>query len=189
MPLEPLNELHELAIDASQLTQEAFGQLVGISQPAVSYLMKRGVIQPGDSGLVWLQAYCAHLREQAAARGSDGKLVSQRARLAREQADALAMKNEQMRRELVPTELAEAALAYIGRQVALRLEEILPRLQQRATPLPAGVVPLVQEQVARACHAAATVSLIDAEQHDDEEEPLADEEQAPPPGEPGGMSA
>ena len=52
-------------------TQAQFGELVGISQPAVSDLLTREVIQPGATAGAWLIDYCAHLREQAAGRGAD----------------------------------------------------------------------------------------------------------------------
>ncbi len=157
-------------LDAVTLTQEAFGLLVGISQPAVSDLMTRGVIQAGDTGGAWLRAYCAHLREQAAGRGADGELASERARLAREQADAVAMRNAQTRRELVPVALAEAALAHIGRQVATRLEAIVPQLRRRVPDMPPEALRYVEEEVARARSAAAALKLADADQPDPDDE-------------------
>lgn len=70
------------------MTQAAFGQLVGISQPAVSDFVKVAALGPGVSAGDMLLAYCERLREQAAGRlgetmGLD--LVQERAALAREQ--------------------------------------------------------------------------------------------------------
>jgi len=45
----------------SPMTQTAFGQLVGISQQAVSDLLRRDVLQAAGTGEVWLHQYCAHL--------------------------------------------------------------------------------------------------------------------------------
>ena len=59
---------------SAQLKQAEFGELVGISQPAVSDLLARGVLTDGESGGVWLKQYCRHLREIAAGRATNGDL-------------------------------------------------------------------------------------------------------------------
>lgn len=66
-------------------TQAAFGSLVGISQPAVSDLVSRGILRDGESVGEWLKAYCGNLREQAAGRLASGDLdlATERAGLAR----------------------------------------------------------------------------------------------------------
>jgi hypothetical protein len=64
------------------MTQEQFGDLVGISQQAVSELLGRAILQGGQPAATWLRAYTKHLREQAAGRGADGELARERARLA-----------------------------------------------------------------------------------------------------------
>ena len=46
----------------STCTQAQFGDLVGIGQPAVSDLLARGVIQPGNTAGQWLLDYTSHLR-------------------------------------------------------------------------------------------------------------------------------
>jgi phage terminase Nu1 subunit (DNA packaging protein) len=91
-------------------TQAEFAQHVGISQQAVADLLRRQVIPCGNGrGGLDLDAcrisYIEHLREVAAGRAAatDGELdlVAERARVAKEQADGLAMKNELMRGETV----------------------------------------------------------------------------------------
>src|SRR5438445_5249513 len=111
---------------ADRMTQAAFGALVGISQQAVSDLMSRGVVQPGDSGASWLLAYCDHLREQAAGRYTGGELdlAEERARLAKEQADRLAMQNAVTREELAPVYVIEQVLSRAGTKVAGILDAI-----------------------------------------------------------------
>lgn len=44
-------------------TQEEFGELVGISQQAVSNLVGRGVLKPGQTAQHWLDRYLSHLRQ------------------------------------------------------------------------------------------------------------------------------
>ena len=46
-------------------TQAEFGKLVRISQQAVSDLVGRGVLIPGQSRHTWLNRYLTHLRETA----------------------------------------------------------------------------------------------------------------------------
>lgn len=50
------------------VTQEEFGRMVGISQPAVSSLCTRGVLLPGQSAREWLRRYLMHLQDQIIAR-------------------------------------------------------------------------------------------------------------------------
>lgn len=50
------------------VTQEEFGQMVGISQQAVSSLCTRGVLLPGQSAREWLTRYLMHLQSQIIAR-------------------------------------------------------------------------------------------------------------------------
>lgn len=144
---------------AEVMSQEAFGQLVGISQPAVSDLTSRGVIDAGQPCGIWLLAYTAHLREQAAGRGADGELASERARLAREQADAVAMKNAAARRELAPVVVLEEVLALMARQVATVLDGIGPQLRRSFPDLTGEQLKLIAGELARARQLAAAVNL------------------------------
>ena len=96
------------------MTQKDFADLVGISQPAVSGLIERGILK-GSSMREWIKEYCTHLREIAACRTAGNTageldLVRERARLAKEQADALAMKNKVERGELIRAEDIEPRL-------------------------------------------------------------------------------
>ncbi len=152
------------------LSQEAFGELVGITQPAVSDLMKRGVITEGTAGGVWLLAYTKHLRDQAAGRG-DGELANERARLAREQADAQAMKNAQARREVAPVGVIEEVLAHVGRQIATVIEGIQPKLRRQFPDLTGEQLKAIVAELAKARQLAASVNLssLDAEREDDED--------------------
>lgn len=76
-------------------------------------------------------AYCAHLREIAAGRsnGEDGPdLVAERARLAKEQADAQEMKNAMMRGELLKREDVDAAVVAAFSRVRTRMIGLPPKL-------------------------------------------------------------
>ena len=50
------------------VTQEEFGQMVGISHPAVSRRCSRGVLLPGQSAREWILRYVLHLQHQIIAR-------------------------------------------------------------------------------------------------------------------------
>ncbi|PXX49385.1 terminase small subunit [Aquitalea magnusonii] len=142
-------------------TQAEFGALVGISQPAVSDLLARGIIAPGGNLIDWLQAYCAHLREQAAGRAADGgaSLVQERARLAKEQADKVAMLNERMRRELAPVWILEIILASMGRQVAGVLEAIPIKIKRQSDDIPTSVLEFITREITTARNLAASVEF------------------------------
>lgn len=81
---------------------------LGVSRRSVTEFVEKGIVQRIGRNQFSLQRsvslYCEHLRGVAAGRGGDGtqELTAERARLAKEQADNTALKNAQMRRELVP---------------------------------------------------------------------------------------
>lgn len=143
-----------------EITQAQFATLVGISQQAVSDLVARGVLSRGDTARAWLQAYCANLREQAAGRASTGDLdlVQERARLAREQADKVALENKQSRRELASVTLMERTLGMLANKVVGLLEAIPVNLR-RNTSLPPEAIQFVHGEIVNARNAIATISL------------------------------
>lgn len=153
-----------------QVSQASFGELVGISQQAVSDLLSRGVIANGQSAAQWLLAYCGNLREVAAGRqaGEGYDLATERARLAREQADKIAMQNAQTRRELAPAYLIEEVLAKAGAKVAGILEAIPGQVKRRLPSLPATEIEAIQSEIAKARNVAASISLDDLVATEDE---------------------
>lgn len=140
-------------------TQAQFGELVGISQPAVSDLLARSVIQPGAPAGVWLLDYCAHLREQAAGRGADGELAFQRSELARVSRERAEIKLALERREYAPVSLIEQVLATVGRTIAGSLEALPGNLHKRCPALTPEDLKIVQIEVSKACDLAVAASL------------------------------
>lgn len=59
---------------SNTVTQEAFGEMVGISQQTASELLTREVLVQGGSAGEWLRSYTSHLREMAAGRAASGDL-------------------------------------------------------------------------------------------------------------------
>lgn len=153
-----------------QVSQSAFGDAVGISQQAVSDLISRGVISNGQTAAMWLKAYCSNLREVAAGRlaGEGFDLPTERARLAREQADKIAMQNAQTRRELAPAYLIEEVLAKAGAKVAGILEAIPGQVRRRMPSLPASEIDAIESEIVKARNVAAAISLDDLVATEDE---------------------
>lgn len=161
-------------------TQAAFGELVGITQQAVSDLLARDVVTPGQTAGKWLIDYCAHLREQAAGRGADGELAYQRSELARVSRERNQIKLDVERREYAAVSLLEQVLATVGRSIAGVLEPLHVNLHKRCPALTPEDLKLIQLEVSKACDIAVNASLAvldvaeeDAQQGADGQEELA----------------
>lgn len=92
--------------------------------------------------------YVAHLRATASGRGGEdhvATLTAERARLAREQADAVALKNAQARGELVEAPAVERAWSDILGRVRSRILAVPSRLRAAAPMTPAEVERLDRE--------------------------------------------
>jgi len=158
-------------VDLSRsMAQAEFGAIVGISQQAVSDLQSRGVLAPGAAAGTWLLAYTEHLREMAAGRGGEGslELARERARLAKEQADKVAMQNALTRGELAPAHVLEQVLARAGARAARLLEAIPGELKRRLPQLGSEDIAAVARIVAKARNVAAGMSLSDLDAADDD---------------------
>ena len=149
-------------------TQAQFGDLVGIGQPAVSDLLARGVIEPGQTGGQWLIDYCAHLREQAAGRGADGELAFQRSELARVSRERAEIKLALERKDYAAVALLEQVLATVGRSIAGVLEPLHVNLHKLCPALTPEDLKLIQLEVSKACDIAVGASLAVLEVADDE---------------------
>lgn len=140
-------------------TQQAFADLVGISQPAVSELLTRGVLKAGEPVQIWLKAYTAHLREQAAGRGGDGKLAASRAAESETRNEMLQIKLKVMRKEYAPVEVLERVLASIGSAIAGQLEPLPARIKMLVPQLTADDVKGIENAITAARNKAADAGL------------------------------
>lgn len=126
---------------------------IGVTPKYVNDLINEGVIERKGRGLYDLDecrnAYISKLREKAAGRAGTGELdlVAERARLAKESADAKEMENAVERGDLVYIE-----------DVAKQVENQLTKVRTRLLGIPTKVAP--------EAHASATVrevqSIIEA---------------------------
>ncbi|WP_238367633.1 DNA packaging protein [Mesobacterium pallidum] len=110
--------------------------LLGISSGALTDLKKRGLAVHLKHDAYDLEAtvrnYVEHLRGVAAQWGTPdqaAQLTAERARLAKEQADAQALKNAKLRDELVNASEVEHAWADLLRQVRARILAVPSRLR------------------------------------------------------------
>ena len=116
-------------------------------------------------------AYIRRLREEAAGRGGEAtfELSAERARLAREQADKIAMQNAVTRGELAPAHLLEEVLARAGARAGRLLETIPGLLRRRLPQLTADDIAAVAVVVAKARNIAADMRLSDLEREPDDD--------------------
>lgn len=144
-----------------KVTQAEFGKLVGISQPAVSGFVTRGVLRDGDSAAAWLLAYCEHLREVAGGRlaAGDLDLATERAALARVQRERIEMANAVTRKELAPVAVIAEVLARVGRQIASILEALPPAIKRRAESLTPDELQEIEKEIVKARNLAASITL------------------------------
>ena len=102
------------AVGATELAD-----FLGLSTRTVRELAERGVIRRcGKNRFPMresIRAYCASLRETAAARSSTGTQAVERLRWEKSRAESQEMKNAAMLRQLVPTAEVERAWACVGR--------------------------------------------------------------------------
>jgi phage terminase Nu1 subunit (DNA packaging protein) len=129
----------------SKVTQYVFAALVGLSQQAISEMVRDGVLPKNGTCRQWLHAYCGRLREQAAGRlGSAGEdepgaldLVQERAALAREQRVGHEIKNAIARGEYAPIDLLAQVLSSASQAVVDRFEMLPSELRKVCPDLPA----------------------------------------------------
>ena len=102
--------------------------VVGVTQQAISAMVKEGKL-PADGTLgEVLLAYCERLRLQAAGRMGDElgglDLVQERAALAREQREGQAIKNAVARKEFAPVGLLADVLGMASSAVVDRFDQL-----------------------------------------------------------------
>lgn len=143
------------------LTQTELAEVLGITQPGVAQIESRGIAERGMPAAQWLRAYCSHLREQAAGRAASGggDLAAERARLAREQADKIAMQNAVTRKELAPAYLLEEILASAGARMGAIFDAIPGAIRRRNQAMTAADIEVIAGEIAKARNIAAALTL------------------------------
>ena len=161
-----------ISLDTS-VTQEAFGAMVGISQPAVSDLVTRGILHKGDSVRTWLLSYCDHMRGVAAGRDPDGEarragIETPRDRVFRLQGDDLEMELAKKAGRLIDVDQVEPK----WQAAVIAAREGLLRERRRLAKLLVGVTDLRQcEDILGQAHEAYLRRLSTWRQAGDDIEP------------------
>lgn len=153
-------------------TQTEFAALVGVGQPAVSDLQQRKVFDPQRTAGGNLLIYCAHLREQAAGRGGDGELAANRAALAKTSNARMELRLYREQGKFADVLVIEQVLAFVGSQVASKLEPLPARIKMLCPQLTADDIKQVETAIteARNLAAGAVMALLaEANEFDDED--------------------
>ncbi|MCB0055435.1 MAG: hypothetical protein KDE45_00330 [Caldilineaceae bacterium] len=115
-----------------RLTQKAFAEHIGVTQPAVAKLVAASVVDLRRGLDQSRLDYIAHLREVAAGReGKSGEydLTDERARLAHHQANIAQMQEQEQRGTLVPATWLQDALANVFAVVHSRVGSLAHRVR------------------------------------------------------------
>jgi len=146
------SELHLEGSPVHRIGGADLCKLLDLSAPALSDLKKRGIAVHLAHDVYDLEEtvrrYVVHLRGIAAGWGTAdqaAQLTTERARLAKEQADAQAMKNAALRGELVKADEVERTWSDILRQVRARVLAVAPRVRAALDLDAAGVDTLDRE--------------------------------------------
>ena len=132
------------------VTQQAFAEVVGITQPAVSALVTRGVLVAGETMGVWLRGYTAHLRSQVNTRDPNGTLAAERALLARSQREGQELRNLAARRDYSPAEALHAVLAIASSALYEEMAKLPAQIDQACPALPVAARETIASTVASA---------------------------------------
>jgi phage terminase Nu1 subunit (DNA packaging protein) len=112
------------------VSQRDFATLIEVDTSDISSWIAEGKLPRDGTALEWLRAYCKRLRVSAAGRSES--LGDERTRVAKEQADKLAMENRVRRGELLEAEIVVAGWV---KQVAA--------FRARSLAIPSKCAPLI----------------------------------------------
>lgn len=139
---------------------------LGVSERSIAGYAQDGIITRADRGIYRfkesVRAVCHHFREMAARRtgtGTTSSLTAQRERIAREQADKLAMQNAATRGEMVSAKAVSDEWASILRLVRSRMLAAPSRIQQQLGHLSAHDMDVIDREIRDALEDVANDGL------------------------------
>ncbi|NJO53788.1 MAG: DNA packaging protein [Bacteroidales bacterium] len=143
-----------------EVSKSAFARIVNVSPGRVSQMIKQGLpVEPDGKidiarGKIWIQENVDPRRRAAQPQGKFSferrPVESERDRLAREQADNMALKNAALRRELVPAAEVETRWSDILRRVRSRLLAVPSRVRQASPHLTARDIAALDGELRKA---------------------------------------
>lgn len=144
------------------ITARDLGALLGVSARTIRDLAQDGVVVKLDKGRydrdASILSYCTRLREVAAGRGGESgvaTLTAERARLAREQADAAALKNAALRGDMLSAADVTASWRAILTGVRSRLMAVASRVGARTPHLTRADIEIIDSEVREALEEAS----------------------------------
>jgi len=148
----------------SEISAMELADWLGVSERAISDYVRKGIVSRSGRGKFMLRAsvkaVATHLRELSAQRGaSSAGLTAQRERIAREQADKLAMQNAAARREMLPRQEVVEEWSSILRLVRSRILAAPSRIQQRLGHLSAHDLDMIDRELRDALEEVADNGL------------------------------
>lgn len=155
---------HALSAPLRSVSKKGFAELVGVSPGRISQLVSRGLpVEPNGKidiarGKLWIAENVSTTRSNAQVRGPDLfgddrrkiSLNDERTRLAKEQADAAAMRNAAARRELIDAHEVEREWVSIMRRVRSGVLAVPSRIRQLLPHLTAHDVLAIDEELRKA---------------------------------------
>ncbi|MCX2696381.1 MerR family transcriptional regulator [Ochrobactrum chromiisoli] len=148
-----VTEADQNAEDDGSVTALELAEMIGVSKRAISDYAERGIIvKTGRNRFDFrksVQGYCEHIRTMAAGRGGENVdvLATERARLAREQADQAAMKNAAMRKELIMVAEVRHEWVSIARRIRNVVMSVPSRCRQMLPHLTTYDVDLIDTEI------------------------------------------
>lgn len=143
-----------------EMKQAAVAALLGLSSRRISQLSEEGIavrVGPGTfDASVTIQNYIRHVAGKAGSREANLDLNAEKARLAKEQADQVSLKNAVTRGELVEAEAVAQEWEGIVADVRSAMLAVPGRLRRRAGgALDAAAISLVDHEIREALTALA----------------------------------
>jgi phage terminase Nu1 subunit (DNA packaging protein) len=143
--------MNEIEVSARDLAK-----IIGVKERTVRDFADRGLVIRAGRGRYRLvesvRTYCEHIRATASGRGGEDEaktLTAERTRLAREQAEQVALKNAALRRDLVPAADVERTWTAMIRQARSALLAVPSRIRQIIPHLPADEVEVIDGELRR----------------------------------------
>lgn len=149
-------------IEPRSMRKSSFAALVGVSPARVSQMIGEGMPVEHDGridvarGKLWIKENVSASRSAAQSKECDQMempfaartdAAAERARLAREQADNVALKNAILRRDMVPATEVEKEWSGIVRQARAGILAVPPRLRQIIPTLSAHDIDLIDAEL------------------------------------------
>lgn len=144
------------------VSAKALGQWLDVTDRMVREYADKGIVIRSGRGKYLLQESVTnlvkHLREVSAGRGGETQildLTAERARLAKEQADAQALKNAQLRGELVHSDAVQAEWTDMIRLMRSNMLAVPARCRQRNNGFGPAETDLIRREITEALEAIA----------------------------------